>query len=108
MELILHATTVGNGLTLVTAGTFEDFERIAVLAGMAPTEDHGVRKGLWSKHPDGYYVRYFPRGYSTTTVQLWVPKNKATEVIYDPAVQIACPANTGAQRLAQSAVAKQF
>jgi hypothetical protein len=54
-------------------------------------------------HPDGYYVRYFPQGYQKTTVQVYVPDNvNTTNLVYDAVGDIACPANTGAQRLAQT------
>ena len=56
---------------------------------------------MWSLHPDGYYIRYFPSGYSRTKVQIYVPESKG-QVIYDAVGTIACPANTGAQRLAQT------
>jgi hypothetical protein len=48
-------------------------------------------------------VRYFPQGYQRTTVQIYVPNNiNTTNLVYDAIGDIACPANTGAQRLAQT------
>ena len=60
---------------LTTPGTtFEQMERAAVLAGMAPLGEgsRAVPSGRWSLHPDGYYVRYIPQGYSYTVTQIWV------------------------------------
>jgi hypothetical protein len=63
--------------------------------------------GIWTCHPDGYYVRYFPSGYSQTKTQIYVPEDIITrldgkKLIYDATDDIACPANTGSQRLAQT------
>lgn len=91
---------------LVSSGnyTYADMEKYAILAGMAPARTD-VPRGIWTKHPDGYFVRYLPSGYAVTKVQIYVPKElmtSGTKLIYDAAGDIACPANTGAQRLAQT------
>lgn len=91
---------------LVSSGnyTFADMEKYAIIAGMAPLRAD-VPSGIWTKHPDGYYIRYFPAGYAITKVQVYVPKELisiGTKLIYDAAGDIACPANTGSQRLAQT------
>ncbi|MDN3585294.1 hypothetical protein QWY86_01340 [Pedobacter aquatilis] len=91
---------------LVSSGnyTYADMEKYAILAGMAPTRAD-VPSGIWTKHPDGYYIRYFPSGYSITKVQIYVPKElvaNGNRLIYDAVGDIACPANTGSQRLAQT------
>ncbi len=54
---------------------FEDLERVAVLAGMAPPdpEGHQAPPGRWSYHPGGYFIRYQPHGYSSTRIELYVP-----------------------------------
>jgi hypothetical protein len=88
-----------------TNSTFEEMERVAVLAGVAPVGEgsRDVPDGRWSLHPDGYYVRYLPRGYSHTVTQVWVPKSSiAVGKEYDPASHIAVPGNTARQRLIQS------
>ncbi|WP_288423061.1 OmpA family protein [uncultured Spirosoma sp.] len=82
---------------------FEDVEKLAMLAGPALMDNPDIRQGRWSKHPDGYYVRYFPHGYSRTIVQVYVPANVST-VVFDATDDVAVPANTGAQRLALSNV----
>lgn len=91
---------------LTSEGTsFEQVERLAVLAGV-PGLGEGSRdvpSGRWSLHPDGYYVRYLPRGYSHTVIQIWVPAGSAAVAReYDPATHIAVPGNTSRQRLIQS------
>ena len=84
---------------------FEDMERVAVLAGV-PGIGKGSQKiptGRWSLHPDGYYIRYIPSGYSHTVTQIWVPQGSpAVGKEYDPATHIAVPGNTARQRLIQS------
>jgi hypothetical protein len=88
---------------------FEDMERVAVLAGLAPPGEgsRAVPSGRWSLHPDGYYVRYLPSGYSSTRVEVWVPEGSpAVGKEYDPATHIAVPGNTSRQRLIQSGRAR--
>jgi hypothetical protein len=85
--------------------SFAEMERVAVLAGAAPPGPGsvGIPSGRWSIHPDGYYVRYIPSGYSTTRVEIWVPQGSpAVGKEYDPATHIAVPGNTARQRLIQS------
>ncbi len=85
--------------------TYAEFERIAVLAGDVGlgAGSKEIPVGRWSLHPDGYYIRYIPSGYSKTTVQIWVPANSdGIDEIYDPAVHVAVPGNTSRQRLGQS------
>lgn len=91
---------------LTTPGaSFADMERVAVLAGMAPLGpgSQDVPSGRWSLHPDGYYVRYLPKSYSNTVVEIWVPQGSpAVGKEYDAATHIAMPGNTSRQRLIQS------
>lgn len=84
--------------------TYAEMEKYAILAGMAPARTD-VPSGIWTLHPDGYYIRYFPQGYSITRVQIYVPTALIAlgkPIIYDATNDIACPANTGSQRLAQT------
>jgi hypothetical protein len=91
---------------LTTPGaSFAEMERVAVLSGNAPLGpgSQNVSSGRWSIHPDGYYVRYIPSGYSSTRVEIWVPQGSpAVGKEYDPATHIAVPGNTARQRLIQS------
>ena len=91
---------------LTTPGaSFAEMERVAVLSGAAPLGEgsQSVPSGRWSLHPDGYYVRYLPSGYSSTRVEVWVQQGSpAVGKEYDPATHIAVPGNTARQRLIQS------
>ena len=90
--------------------SFEQIESVAVLAGMAPWGEGSrqVPAGRWSKHPDGYFVRYRPSSYSHTLTQIFVPdRSEAVGKEYDPALHIAVPGNTSRQRLIQSGRAHQ-
>ena len=91
---------------LTTPGaSFAEMERVAVLSGNAPMGpgSQAVPSGRWSIHPDGYYVRYIPSGYSSTRVEIWVPQGSpAVGKEFDPATHIAVPGNTSRQRLIQS------
>ena len=90
--------------------SFAEMERVAVLSGAAPLGEGSsqVPSGRWSLHPDGYFVRYIPSGYSSTRVEIWVPQGSpAVGKEYDPATHIAVPGNTARQRLIQSGRAQQ-
>ena len=90
--------------------SFAEMERVAVLSGAAPLGEgsRDIPSGRWSLHPDGYYVRYIPSGYSSTRVEIWVPQGSpAVGKEYDPATHIAVPGNTARQRLIQSGRAQQ-
>jgi hypothetical protein len=85
--------------------SYEQMERVAVLSGIAPMGEGSreIPSGRWSLHPDGYYVRYLPQGYTNTVVAIWVPQGSpAVGKEYDPATHIAVPGNTARQRLIQS------
>ena len=55
--------------------TYEELERIAVLFGDPPPQegDREVPRGRWSYHPNGFFIRYFPRGYQEILIELSVP-----------------------------------
>ena len=85
--------------------SYEEMERYAMLAGIVPKVDTEYPSGTWSLHPDGYYIRFIPLGYSKTETQIYVPADLAVskpQLVYDGPNNIACPANTGAQRLIQT------
>jgi hypothetical protein len=92
------------------ATSFQQLEAVAVLSGavgLGPGSRE-VPSGRWSLHPDGYYVRYIPSGYSSTRVEVWVPQGSpAVGKEFDPASHIAVPGNTSRQRLIQSARMQQ-
>lgn len=68
---------------LLTQGnaTYQQIEAIAVLTGSVGQGDGSrhIPQGRWSLHPDGYFIRYQPFGYSRTQVQAWVPEALAIE-----------------------------
>lgn len=107
---VLQAEADLRRLLTTPGASFAEMERVAVLSGMAPLGEgsRAVPSGRWSLHPDGYYVRYLPHGYSNTVVQIWVPQGSpAVGKEYDPATHIAVPGNTARQRLIQSGRAQQ-
>jgi hypothetical protein len=78
--------------------SYEDFERLAVLAGMS-TEPQPVEFGTWFKHKDGFYIRYEPQGYPRTHVKIYVPEKKTVNLKLTGV--IATPSDSR-QRLAQT------
>ena len=55
-------------------GNYEQIEKIAVLAGAPPAANRNtVKRGQWSRHPGGYYVRYFPDTFARMKLQVLVP-----------------------------------
>lgn len=56
--------------------SFAELERIAVLTGIPPQSGISVPDNSWSTHPGGFFVRYIPQGYSSTTIQLIVPEKR--------------------------------
>jgi hypothetical protein len=78
--------------------TYEDFERIAVLAGLS-TEAQPVEYGTWFKHDEGFYIRYEPQGYPKTHIKIYVPEKKNVKLKITGV--IATPSDSR-QRLAQT------
>lgn len=106
LRTVMAAESRMRGMFSGPALAYQDMERVAVLAGAAPRGPGSVDTPAtrWSYHPDGYWVRYIPSGYSQTVMEIWVePKSAAVGKVYDPAWHIAVPGNTSRQRLAQSA-----
>ena len=103
--------------TAIARGTasYQALEEIAILPGSAEVDRPEFKKGRWSLHPDGYYVRFFPNGYQQTRVQVYLPAGAGTAnrggsqaslslrttdfPLIDLASIVALPANTGSQRL---------
>lgn len=102
---VLEAENKLRKMLVNPASTFEEMEAVAVLTGVAPIGkgSRDVPFTRWSLHPDGYYVRYQPSGYSVTEIQVYVPENsKAIGKVFNPAKHIAVPGNTARQRLLMS------
>jgi hypothetical protein len=107
---ILQAEAQLRQMLTTPGASFAEMERVAVLSGAAPLGEgsRSVPSGRWSLHPDGYWVRYLPSGYSSTRVEIWVPQGSpAVGKEYDPATHVAIPGNTARQRLIQSGRAQQ-
>lgn len=105
VQAVLRAESDLRGMLTSANGTYADMERVAVLGGAVGRGEGSIDtpSGRWSAHPDGYWIRYIPSGYSQTLVQIWVePRSAAVGRTYDPATHIAVPGNTSRQRLAQS------
>ncbi|MCH2488584.1 MAG: serine hydrolase [Flavobacteriales bacterium] len=80
--------------------SYAEYEEIAMLAGAEPIVN-GWESGKWTKHPDGYYLRYYPSGYQKTKTQIYVPNETGT-VNFNGFGDVAVPAHTSSQRLLQS------
>jgi len=110
LRQVAHAEAQLRQMLTTPGATYAEMERVAVLSGNSPfgPGSRDVPSGRWSLHPDGYYVRYIPSGYSTTRVEIWVPQGSpAVGKEYDPAMHIAVPGNTARQRLIQSGRTQQ-
>jgi hypothetical protein len=55
---------------------YEELEAVAVRTGVAPLgkDSRNVPYGRWSFYREGFFVRYLPRGYKTTRIELYVPE----------------------------------
>lgn len=105
IRAVLEAEASLRQMLTTPSATYAELERVAVLSGAAPLGEGSIEvpSGRWSLHPDGYYVRYLPYGYSSTRVEIWVPQGSASVgKEFDPATHIAVPGNTARQRLIQS------
>ncbi len=61
------------GLLSQGVSDFDAIEGIAVLPGEPEGGGEEVPRGRWSYQPGGFFVRYFPDGYSRTRTQVFVP-----------------------------------
>lgn len=86
--------------------TYEEIERIAVLSGVRPDDNtNAIRRGQWSRHARGYFIRFFPDSFTNTRVEVLRPgrvtvtrdrlnriialedaRGGRTETVYDDAV----------------------
>lgn len=106
VRTVVEAESRMRGLLSTPGSSYADIERVAVLGGTAPRGEGSIDTPAvrWSHHPDGFWVRYRPNGYTNTNVEIWVPQGSgAIGRSYDPWKSIAVPGNTARQRLAQSA-----
>jgi len=102
---------------------YSEYEAIAMRAGVEPIFQ-GFNKGRWTKHPDGFFIRYRVQGYRGTHTQIYVPENDIEAYApirgkgpnldqlvtpvqgkhYQSRNSIATPANTAGQRIIQTDV----
>lgn len=61
--------------------TYEELERVAVRFGTPPLADGNrqIPPGRWSLHPNGFFIRYFPHGYTSMTTELYLPERFQVE-----------------------------
>lgn len=53
---------------------YQQIEKIAVLSGAPPARNrNAITRGQWSRHPGGYWVRYFPDSFASMKLQILVP-----------------------------------
>ena len=105
VRTVVAAESRMRGLLTTPGSSYASIERVAVLSGIAPRGPGSIDLPAtrWSLHPDGFWVRYTPNGYTNTKVEIWVPAgSKGVGKAYDPGSSVAVPANTARQRLAQS------
>lgn len=75
---ILRAETRLRELLTQGVASYDELEQVAVRFGSAPLGEGSleVPRGRWSQHPDGFYVRLFPKGYKRTRIELYMPGDK--------------------------------
>lgn len=78
---IFEAEARLRGMLTTTEASYEEIERVAVLSGAPPLDSKSreLPEGRWSFHPEGYYIRFFPQGYSQTRIQVYVPEQCAIQ-----------------------------
>lgn len=88
--------------------SYEAVEKLAVLKEPSVVHRPEVKRDQWYQEKGNYYVRWFPEGYQTVKIQIYVPdglldssgRNKEGDyLVYDPTGLIAQPANSNSQRL---------
>jgi hypothetical protein len=112
-SVLLPESALGNSYKQVRnlfelgSNSYEAYERIAVLRQPSVVRYPDYKKDQWYRHVDGYYLRYFPKGYQRVKVQVYVPEGLLDSVglhqgqylFFDPVSTMAIPANSNAQRL---------
>ena len=78
---------------------YGDLAKLAVLSGKpkADARDRKVPQGRWSYHPNGFFIRYIPAGYSRTEIQIAVPEKY--QVKRDTMGRIVAIADTAGNRI---------
>lgn len=76
--------------------SYEELEQVAVRFGTAPAseDDQYIPAGRWSFHPDGYFIRFFPEGYTNNNIQIYVPRDCLVEKDALGRITAVCDRNT--------------
>jgi hypothetical protein len=63
-------------MTSTVEAPYNELERVAVLTGLPIIEPGGreIKRGRWSYHPDGYFIRFFANSYQATKIQIYFPE----------------------------------
>lgn len=73
IKTILRAEQSLRNMMSKAQSSYEEMEKVAVLAGVIPDEGgRMVKEGRWSLTPEGFYIRYFPSGYTYMRLQIYV------------------------------------
>lgn len=76
VQQILEAENKMRELLYNPSTKYEDLEKIAFLTGIEPKiEGRNVTEGKWSLTPEGFYIRYFPDGYSKMVLQVYIKED---------------------------------
>jgi hypothetical protein len=76
--------------------SYQELEQVAVRFGTAPVseDDQYIPGGRWSFHPDGYFIRFFPEGYTNNNIQIYVPRDCLIEKDNFGRITAVCDRNT--------------
>ncbi|MBN2345799.1 MAG: hypothetical protein JXO51_05355 [Candidatus Aminicenantes bacterium] len=88
LQRVLEAQARIRDLILDAQSSYEDLVAAAVLEGEPPPApgSRDVPRSRWSFHPDGYFIRLDPRGFSALLIELYLPGDIQVEV--DPVERI--------------------
>jgi hypothetical protein len=83
-----------SALNTALTGSITNSGSAAIITQAAP-------EGIWSKHPDGYFVQYMPSADAKTMiVRIWVPQGSPSAgKEFDPATHVAVPADPTRDRI---------
>ena len=80
IEEIMRSEAEIRSMVSDPTSSFDEIEQVAVLAGNPPPgNDRDISFLRWSYHPDGYFIRYDPNGYSETHIEIAIPDKFAIE-----------------------------
>ncbi|HIK56525.1 MAG TPA: hypothetical protein IGS37_15360 [Synechococcales cyanobacterium M55_K2018_004] len=96
---VLNAEAEMRSLLSRGNASYAQLEQIAVLAGNVGRGEgsRDVPEGRWSYHPNGFFIRYIPNGYSRTRIQISVPQRYT--VTRDPLGRITAIADPQGNRI---------